>query len=137
MTSTNLGPGTLQIGATGTEIDFSCQVNNARIATDKSQDDAQTKLCGTQTPGRITYVHSLTGNLDTDITEQDGIFKFSWDHAGEQVPFEFVPNTVAGTAASGTLVIDPLDFGADEYGAPLDSDFEWTVIGKPTFAFTP
>lgn len=138
MPSTPLGPGTLKIGKTGgtpaTEIDFSCQINNARISMSKDQDDPVTKLCGTQTPGKITYTYSLSGNMDTDPGTADGIFQFSWDHAGEQVDFEFVPNTANGTAASGTLIIDPLDFGADDYGAPLDSDFEWAITGKPAFS---
>ena len=44
----------------------------------------------------------------------------------------FTPNTEAGTsAAAGTLIIDPLDFGADESGADLTSDFEFTIVGTP------
>lgn len=130
---TALGPGTLIFGPTGTEIDASCLVNNARIEVDKDQDDTRYKLCGTATPGKITYTYKLTGNLDTDVTDADGLWFYSQEHAGEQIEFEFVPNTAAGTSATGTLVLDPLDFGADEYGQPLDSDFELTIIGKPTF----
>ena len=130
-----LGPGTLKLGPEGTEIDASCLVNNARVEVDKEQDDTRYKLCGTATPGKITYTYKLTGNLDTDVESATGLFAYSQDHAGEQIPFEFVPNTAAGTSAEGTLVIDPLDFGADDYGDPLDSDFEFTIIGKPTFTF--
>lgn len=130
-----LGPGTLKIGPSGNQIDISCQINNARIAADKSQDDPKTKLCGTVTPGKITYEYSLSGNMDTDTTDAAGIFAYSQDHAGQQVAFEFVPSTAGITAASGTLIVDPLDFGADEYGAPLDSDFEWSVLGQPTYTY--
>lgn len=130
-----LGPGTLIFGPEGTEIDASCLINNARVEIDKEQDDPRYKLCGTATPGKITYTYKLTGNLDTDVDAADGLFAFSQDHAGEQTPFTFVPNTVAGTSCAGTLVIDPLEFGADEYGQPLDSDFELTIIGKPTFVY--
>lgn len=132
---TVLGPGTLMIGPTGAEIDASCLINNARIETEKEQDDPKYKLCGTATPGKITYTYKLSGNLDTDTTDAEGLFAFSQDHAGEQVAFEFVPNTAGVTSASGTLVIDPLDFGADEYGQALDSDFEFSIIGKPIYAF--
>ena len=130
-----LGPGTLKIGATGAEIDASCLINNARVEVDKEQDDAKYKLCGTATPGKITYTYKLTGNLDTDVDLPTGLFAFSQDHAGEQTQFEFVPNTAAGTSCAGTLVMDPLEFGADEYGQPLDSDFELTIIGKPDFTY--
>lgn len=133
----NLGPGTLKIGPTGAEIDASCLVNNARIETTKDQDDPKYKLCGTATPGKITYTYALSGNVDTDTADSAGLFAYSQDHAGEQVAFEFIPNTASGTAASGTLVIDPLDFGGDDYGAPMDSDFEFSVIGKPLYTYGP
>lgn len=130
-----LGPGTLIFGPVGTEIDASCLINNARVEIDKEQDDPKYKLCGTATPGKITYTYKLTGNLDTDIEVSDGLFAFSHDNAGTQIEFTFVPNTVAATSCTGTLIMDPLEFGADEYGEPLDSDFELTIIGKPVFVY--
>lgn len=131
----NLGPGTLIVGPTGSEIDISCQVNNVRITTEKDQDDSRTKLCGTVTPGKVTYTYSLTGNMDTDVETAAGIFAFSQENAGSIQDFEFVPNTAAGTSATGQLMIDPLDFGADEFGAPLDSDFEWSLVGAPVYTY--
>jgi hypothetical protein len=140
-----LGPGTLKIGAatagTGTppaitpQIDISCQINGARISADKKQDDPKTKLCGTVTPGKVTYDYTLSGNMDTDPDKAAGIFKFSQEHAGQLVDYEFIPNTVGVTGAKGQLMMDPLDFGADEYGAPLDSDFEWSLMGQPTYTY--
>jgi hypothetical protein len=130
-----LGPGTLIFGPTASAIDASCLINNARIAVDKSQDDTRYKLCGTASPGKITYTYKLSGNLDTDVDDPDGLFAFSQLNAGKTIEFEFVPNTAAQTAAAGSLVMDPLEFGADEFGAPLDSDFELTIIGQPTFTY--
>lgn len=131
----NLGPGTLKFGPSETAIDASCLVNNARIEMSKDQDDPKYKLCGTATPGKITYTYALTGNLDTDTADAAGLFAYSQAHAGEQVDFEFIPNTAAGTSATGVLTIDPLDFGGDEYGAPMDSDFEFSIVGKPNYVF--
>lgn len=130
-----LGPGVLTFGDVGTEIDASCLVNNARVEIDKEQDDPKYKLCGTATPGKITYTYKLTGNLETDIDTPTGLFAYSQDHAGEQIPFVFIPNSVAQTSCEGTLILDPLEFGADDYGEPLDSDFELTIIGKPLFTY--
>lgn len=132
-----LGPGTLKIGATGTEIDASCLVNNAVIAWDKDEGDSTTKLCGDVRPGSTTYTAKLSGNVDTDVAEADGLFALSWQEKGTQQSFEFTPSTAAGTKATGTLVIDPLDFGADEMGADLTSDFEWTIVGEPVLAIAP
>lgn len=129
------GPGTLQIGETGAPIDVSCLVNSMRITASKDESDSTTKLCGTVKPGKITYTYSLTGNIDVDSEDPAGIFALSQAEPGTQVPFTFTPNTDAETTASGTLVIDPLDFGADEYGDDMTSDLEFTLVGAPTYVF--
>lgn len=128
-----LGPGTLTIGATGSAIDVSCLVNNAQITTDKSQDDPVWHLCGTSTQAAITYQHTLEGNLDIDPTSATGLFALSWDAMGSEQDYKFIPNTEEGTAASGKLVLDPLNFGADEYGATLNSDFAFVLTAPPTW----
>lgn len=131
-----LGPGSLMIGATGTEVDVSCLVNNAVIAADKDQADSTTKLCGTVKPGATTYTYTLSGNVDTDIADAAGLFAMSQAEAGTEQSFTFIPSTDAGTEATGKLTIDPLDFGADEMGADMTSDFEWTISGKPAYTYT-
>jgi hypothetical protein len=130
-----LGPGTLEIGATGTEIDISCLVNNAVIAADKDQGDSTTKLCGTVKPGATTYAFTLSGNMDTDVADDSGFFALSQSAMGTELGFTFTPNTEAGTSAAGTLVVDPLDFGGDESGSTMTSDFEFAIVGKPTYTF--
>jgi hypothetical protein len=134
-TTTTLGPGTLTIGETGTEIDVSCLVNNALIAAEKDESDATTKLCGDVRAGTVTYTYSLSGNMDTDVGDAAGFFALSQAQPGTQQGFTFTPNTATGTSASGVLTIDPLDFGADEAGADLTSDFEFTIVGKPTYTY--
>ena len=128
-----LGPGTLKIGATGTSIDVSCLVNNAVIAAEKDQGDSTTKLCGTVKPGAITYAYTLSGNVDTDISDPAGLFALSQEAPGSEQEFEFVPSTAAGTTATGTLIIDPLDFGGDETGEYMVSDFEFALVGPPVY----
>lgn len=130
-----LGPGVLKIGSTGTSIDVSCLLNNAVIAADKDQEDDTTKLCGDVRAGGVKYTYTLSGNIDTDIGETAGLFALSQSAAGTQQPFEFTPSTDLGTKAVGTLIIDPLDFGADEMGADLASDFEWALLGQPTYTY--
>jgi hypothetical protein len=134
-TTTVLGPGLLTIGATGTPIDVSCLVNNAVIAADKDEGDATTKLCGDTRPGTVAYTYALSGNMDTDVSDPDGFFALSQAEPGSVQDFVFTPNNDAGTSATGQLVIDPLDFGADESGADLTSDFEFTIVGRPTYTY--
>lgn len=128
-----LGPGTLSIGATGTDIDVSCLVNNATIAMSKDEGDSVTKLCGTVVPGAVTYTFALSGNIDTDVDDPAGLFALSQSAAGSQQDFTFTPNTEAGTTATGKLVLDPLDFGGDTTGETMTSDFEFSIVGKPTY----
>lgn len=131
---TTLGDGTLKFGEVGSEIDASCLVNGARITASKDQGDSKTMLCGTVKPGSVTYSFSLSGNVDIDPDAgADGLFALSHLSKGTQVKFEFVPNTAEGTSATGTIIIDPLDFGADAYGDDLSSDFEFALVGDPTF----
>lgn len=129
------GPGTFQVGEVGSEIDSSCLVNSLRITMSKDEGDSTTKLCGTVKPGKITYTYSLSGNIDVDSETAAGLFALSQDAAGTEQPFTFTPSTAGETTASGTLVIDPLDFGADEFGDDMTSDFEWTLVGKPTYVY--
>lgn len=128
-----LGPGELTIGSTGTPIDVSCLVNNASITMSKDEGDSTTKLCGDVVPGAVTYTYSLSGNVDTDISDPAGLFALSQASPGTQQDFSFTPSDEAGTKAAGKLVIDPLDFGGDETGVTMTSDFEFSIVGKPTY----
>jgi hypothetical protein len=130
-----LGPGTLTIGVTGTEIDVSCLLNNASLTSEKDEQDSTTKLCGDVRAGSVTYKYTLGGNVDTDIGDASGLFALSQSAPGSEQTFEFTPSTALGTMAAGTLIIDPLDFGADEMGADLTSDFEFTVVGSPDWTY--
>lgn len=130
-----LGPGTLKFGATGSQIDVSCNVNNAVIAAEKEEGDSTTKLCGTVIPGAVSFTYVLSGNIDTDIGSGSGFFALTQTQAGNQIDFEFVPNTAAISKAVGKVVLVPLDFGGDESGEFMTSDFEFTVVNKPTYTY--
>jgi hypothetical protein len=130
-----LGPGELTIGTTGSEIDASCLINNAKITTSKSTTDPRTMLCGDVKPGTTTYTYALSGNLDTDIDDPAGLFALSQSAPGSQQTFTFTPNTATGTEAAGTLTLDPLDFGGDDSGGPLQSDFEFDLVEAPTYTY--
>jgi hypothetical protein len=136
-----LGPGELKIGATGTEIDVSCLINNATIAASKDQGDSVTKLCGTVKPGATTYTYTISGNIDTDVALETGFFALTQSDPGTEQDFSFIPNNeviapaTGVTEASGKCVIDPLDFGGDTMGETMTSDFEFAIVGVPVYAF--
>lgn len=130
-----LGPGVLKIGATGTEIDISCNVNNAVIAASKNQGDNVTKLCGTVVPGAVTYDFTIGGNVDTDIGEATGFFALTQESPGTQQDFTYTPNEDAGTTATGKCIIDPLDFGGDTTTETMTSDFEFAIVGDVVYTY--
>jgi hypothetical protein len=129
------GDGTLTIGQTGTPIDVSCLVNSAKVTPSKDQADSTTKLCGTVRQGKVTYTYALSGNVDVDIADEAGLFALGWAYPGTECEFTFTPSIEAGTAMAGVLVIDPLEFGGDETGATMVSDFEFSIVGKPTLTY--
>lgn len=134
---TKFGPGVLKLGEVGSEIDVSCLINSARITAEKDQADSTTKLCGTVVSGAVSYAWEFTGNIDIDPeTGDDGIFALSQTAYGTEVPFTFTPNNTVNATASGVIIIDPLDFGADAFGDDLTSDFTWALVDKPTYVFT-
>jgi hypothetical protein len=131
-TATKLGPGTLVIGDTGTDLDLSCQLSAAHIEWDKDKEDDTPVLCGEDVPGGVAYTAKLTATVLLDLSV-DGMVAFTWTNKGQQFPFVFVPNTAAGQQVSGTLTVDPLDVGGDEVKKNMSVDLEWDCVGEPVF----
>lgn len=126
------GPGTLTLG-TAPGTDFSCQVQSLGVNVDKDEGDAITVLCGDEVPGSIQYSYSLAGTVLQDLIT-GGLSEFTWDNAGAQVPFTYVPATsVTGQEVSGNVIVDPMSIGTSdgEFGDVLTADIEWACVGKP------
>jgi hypothetical protein len=124
----NLGPGTLKIGMTGTLIDASCLVNDARIDPNITAGDSKKMLCGNTKSAPDDIEWALSGNVDVDAGIEDGLFALSWKNIGAIVDFEFTPSTAVGTTVTGQLKLAPLSLGADAEGDYLNSDFEYSLI---------
>ncbi|MFJ1461002.1 hypothetical protein [Nocardia sp. N2S4-5] len=126
--SYKVGPGTLKLGETGTETDFSCQFSDIALVPGKDSEDALKVLCGDTIPGDVTYTWTLTGTLVQDITDA-GITLYTLSNAGKTVPFQYSPKSDTN-GFSGSLVIDPTKIGG-EVGKTATADFEWDVVGLP------
>lgn len=131
VTPTKLGPGTLTIGETGTEIDVSCALSAAGIAVEKSQDDPVPVLCGDYVAATADYTASLTGTFLLDLADPDSIYYYASIHRGEQVNVTFTPNTEAGAIITGVVTIDPLGIEGD-VRANIEAEFEWAFVSYPT-----
>ena len=133
--SVKLGPGTLQLGETGTGFDASCQMTGGIVGWDKDKADDITALCGDIVAGGTTYSATLSGTFIQDLGEDDGLVAYTWTNKGTEVPFVFTPNDASGQAVNGRCIIDPIDVGStDDYGSTMTSDFEWDCVGEPTLA---
>lgn len=125
---TRLGAGTLSVGTV--PLDISAQVVGALLTSSLDTGDMITVLTGEQLGSGSTTTASLTGSIILD-PKAGGIGEFSYQNHGQIVPFVFTPNTAAGITATGELTMTKLDIGATEYGALLQPDFEWAVVGEP------
>jgi len=132
-TVSKLGPGELTIGATGTLVDFTCQVTAAHVDPSVNEGDDTTVLCGEVVPGERTYSYELAGTLYQDNALASGIVAYSWANPGVTVPFSFTPNDTDGAKVAGNLIVDPLTVGGDTAGENMTSDFTWKIVGTPTF----
>ena len=125
---TRLGAGTLTVGST--PLDISSQVVGCILSSSASTGDTITVLTGEQLTSGMSTETVLSGSIILD-PEVGGIGEFSWQNHGDVVPFVFTPNTTDGVTVTGSLTMTRLDIGADEYGALLNPDFEWAVVGDP------
>ena len=130
--SVKLGPGTLMLGDVASQQDASCQLQNGVVAWDKDRADDITVLCGDVVAGGTTYTATFAGTFLQDLGATPGLVEWSWTNKGTEQAFEFVPNTAAGKAVTGVLIVDPIAVGStDDYGTTMTSDFEWDIVGEP------
>ena len=131
--SYKLNKGTLTLGAT--PLDVSCQVTNAQVNPTENVDteDAVHVLCGDVLPSSDTvdYSFTLSGTLLQDLST-GGVIDYTWDNAGQEVPFTFTPDQTAAATVTGTCRLIPLVIGGDVPTRPT-SDFEFIIIGTPVF----
>lgn len=125
-----LGPGSLKLGETGTDLDLSCQMTEVRITWDTDEGDSVSVLCGDTIPGDDTYTATLEGTVMQDFSA-GGVIDYSWSNKGAVVPVEFVPTT-GNAEVRGRVKITPIDMGG-EVNKKNDSDLSWVFVGEPEF----
>lgn len=128
-----LKDGTLSLGTSPADLDFSCQVINARVNSSYDDDgDAQETLCGdVLAPGRKLSSRALAGTFIQDWTAAaaTSITEFCYDHDLEEMAFSYMPN-VAGPTLTGTLRVEvPAETYGGDVNTRVTSDFEWQLTG--------
>lgn len=134
VSTTTVGAGTLTIGATADLTNLSSQATNVRLVTESDQGDPINVLSGEQVSGDFSESQTLEGTLLLDLGNASSTALFLYDHAGETLPFEFVPNTAAGISFTGSLIVaSPSEIGGD-VKAKATYDFKFSVVGKAAHA---
>lgn len=125
-----VGPGTLEIGATGTSLDFSSQCTSCKLTPSVDNGDPINVLSGEQVAGDRSESFTLDGTFLQDLGAT-GTTEWLFAHRGETMPFVYVPSTAAGRQIDGELVVEAVDIGGDVKTKPT-SDFSFILVGAPT-----
>lgn len=134
--TTRIGPGTLTVGAAPLAIQQQCKsatlVPSENVQADNA--DAVEVLSGEilapdDTGETVTFDYELRASLYQDLRES-GIVAWSWENAGTEQPFTYVPNTGLGASFTGTLKPVPIQVGGD-VGSKGEADVVWRIVGTP------
>lgn len=129
--SYTVGPGSLIFGEVGSPEEMAAQITKASVVPSVETEDDTPVLSGEVDPGERTYTYVLSGEFLQDI-KATGISVYTYDHAGEELPFIYVPNNDEARSISGTVIIDPTTVGGD-VKTKAKSEFEFSLVGEPAF----
>lgn len=129
---------TLTLGATGTETDFSCQVNTAALVPTANTVDVPATFCATTSQTASGSSWALTTTVLQDWGAVDSVSQFLFDHDAERMAFhmEGIAVTGATVEVDGELTVQAGQHGG-EAGVVLTADVSMPILGKPTIVATP
>lgn len=130
-----LGPGSLKIGATGSEQDFSADVTNTALEPSTDTEDPDNFLDGHSEGGSQTESWTLTGSVKEDFS-MEGLQVWCNQHSGEELPFVFVPNTSGSVQWSGNVTIASIQIGGDVKSKNAN-DFSFAATNVTPSAYPP
>ncbi len=129
------GPGTLTLTIAAADTQFEMQLTNCRVdpSENVTAGDVLNLLDGStlRDDDAADYTYVLAGTAVQDL-KADGITDYTWDHAGETVDFEFVPNTARVAGVVGQCRVVPITIGGDNKKRNT-ADFAFACIGTPVF----
>jgi hypothetical protein len=132
-TAHRLGPGSLKIGATGTEKEFAVQMTKAKLSGSVDAEDDINTLDGGTLAGAETETWELTGEVHQSY-DVDSLIAYCFENrftkTGELLPFTFIPLNSGVQEWSGTLKVRALDVGGD-VKKQNTSEFTFPLSGDP------
>lgn len=130
-----LGPGSLKIGDTDSEQDFSADVTNTALEPSTDTEDPDNFLDGHSEGGSQTESWTLTGSVKEDFS-MEGLQVWCNRHSGEELPFTFIPNTSGTVQWKGKVTIASIQIGGDVKSKNAN-DFSFAATDVKPSAYTP
>lgn len=131
-----LGPGSLNIGETGTLQEFAAQCTQVKVTPSVNEEDSVPVLSGEELDGDDTIDYELSGTLFQSY-DKEGIIYWSHTNRLKVLPFTFIPSTGDSEfSVKGMCKIVPLEIGG-EVKKRNTSDFTFKVIGEVTLPDAP
>lgn len=129
-----LGPGSLKIGDTGSEHDFSADVTNTALKPSTDTEDPDNFLDGHSEGGSQAESWTLTGSVKEDFS-MEGIQVWCNQHSGDELPFTFIPNTSGTVQWKGKVTIASIQIGGDVKSKNAN-DFSFAATDVTPSAYT-
>lgn len=127
-----LGPGTLTLGG----VERGAQLSNVMLEPSQDSNDGTPTLGDPDPLPEVTESWVLSGSAVQDFEESAGFVNYCMDNALSVVAFVWTPNTDAGVAYSGNVLVTSLPIGGD-VSVQNTSDFSFAVQGTPVRADPP
>lgn len=106
-----LGPGIFKITTNNGDKNFSADLTKAQLNPSNSSDDPTTYLDGSEETNTTT-TWTFEGTVGDDFSE-DGLAVWLFDHQGETLPAQFVPNKNSKIQWTFNVTVAPIAIGGD------------------------
>ena len=131
-----LGPGVLRFGETASAREFSARLSSVKFSPSMKDEDPIPLLDGSEFVPSGEVTGELSGTLYQDF-DKNGIVAWTYAHAGEVMPYVFVPNSSEEMTLKGKAKIKPVAIGGKVKDANT-TDFTFaTVGGLPAISYGP
>ena len=107
-----LGPGSLKLGATGSEIEFAIALRSCEVEPDVDEGELVPVLSGDEIDEGDEETYNLTGSL-VESYDLDSLQVWAHVNAGTVVPFLFRPDNDKAVGIKGEVKVRRIGWGGD------------------------
>ena len=129
-----LGRGRLTFNPGSASKEFATMTTNTVLKPELKTEDAVALLSGDSYVEAGEMKGSISGTIYQEYS-QESLINWILENSGQEVDFEFVPNSEASLGYKGKCTITPVEIGGD-VGKANTSSFDFPLSGAPT-VFTP